>query len=425
MKSKIVLPLIAVTAFLSVAFNHTANAAGFQLKEQSAGGQGVSFAGSTAKALDPSTIFFNPAGMTRLKGNQADASVSYIAPHAKFNFESQTGTAGIMTRRDVDGGKAAFVPAAYGVWDYQDDLKFGISLNVPFGLSTEYDKNWIGGQYNRKSAIETIAVTPSVAYKVNDVLSIGGGVTVQHVSGELTRTATTTVGGDVKLSASDVGVGYTLGTLYEYSDAGRIGLSYRSRIKHRLDGDVNVTGSAVPAINTSYDAYADITLPDILSAGWYHQVDDKWAVMSDVAWTNWSVWKQLDVQRKATGALASSTEYHFSDTYFVSLGASYQYSDTIKLQTGIAMDQGAANDTYRNAGIPDSDRRWLSFGVEYKPSDTLTARIGVSHIWGKDAYVNENDPSKLHVIGANTGSAYSGSFDTSVDIINIGVTMNF
>lgn len=425
MKSKIVLPLIAVTAFSSVAFSQTAHAAGFQLKEQSADGQGVSFAGSTAKALDPSTIFFNPAGMTRLKGNQAEASVSYIAPHFKFNFESQTGTPGPMTRKDVDGGTAAFVPAAYGVWDYQEDLKFGISVNVPFGLSTEYDKNWIGGQYSRKSAIESIAVTPSVAYKVNDQLSIGGGITVQRVAGELTRTATTLIGGDVKLTANDVGFGYTLGSMYEYSDAGRVGISYRSRIKHRLDGDVKITGSAGGAIDTAYDAYADITLPDVLSVGWYHRVDDKWAVMSDVAWTNWSVWKQLDVQNKATSAVTSSTEYHFSDTYFASLGASYQYSDTIKLQSGIAFDQGAANDTYRNAGMPDSDRRWLSFGVEYKPSDTLTARIGVSHIWGKDAYVNENDPSKLDLLGPGTGTAYSGSFDTSVDIINIGVTMDF
>lgn len=423
MKSRIVLPLLAVTAFSTVFLNQSAQAAGFQLKEQSADGQGVSFAGSTAKALDPSTIFFNPAGMTRLKGNQAEASVSYIAPHFKFNFESQSGTVGPFTRKDVDGGKAAFVPAAYGVWDYQEDLKFGVSVNVPFGLSTEYDKNWTGGQYNRKSAIESIAVTPSVAYRVNDQFSVGGGITVQHVTGELTRTATSVFGGDVKLAASDVGFGYTLGTLYEYSDAGRVGLSYRSRIKHRLDGDVNITGATNPAVNDSYDAYADVTLPDILSAGWYHQVDGKWAVMSDVAWTNWSVWKQLDVQRKSTGALASSTEYHFSDTYFASLGASYQYSDTVKLQAGVAFDKGAANDTYRNAGMPDSDRRWLSFGVEFKPAENMMARIGVSHIWGKDAYVSED--SKLNSPAAGLGTAYSGSFDASVDIINIGVTMDF
>ena len=391
-------------------------AAGFQLKEQSAEGQGNSFAGSTAKAYDASTIFFNPAGMTRLKGNKTDLNVSYIAPKAKFKLESNSGGGTRFTNTsEQDGGVGAFVPSMYGMWDYSPELKFGVSVNTPFGLSTQYDQDWVGGQYNRRSAIETITVTPSVAYKVNNNLSVGGGVAIEYISGELTRTAHTTLGGEVELNADDLAAGFTAGILYEFSDATRVGLSYRSRIKHKLEGHVKVQNASNNAVNNYYRAYADLTLPDVLSFGAYHQFDDKWSVMGDVAWTNWSVFKDLTVVDK-TGVNADSvTEYHWDDTYFTSLGVNYQYNDQWKLQTGVAFDTGAANDEYRNAGIPDSDRFWMSVGSEYKFDETFSARIGYSHIIGDDAKVSET----------GKGSSYSGTFETGVNIVTVGLNVSF
>lgn len=413
------LATVAATAVL-IAGTQYGHAAGFQLKEQSAEGQGNSFAGSTAKAYDPSTIFYNPAGMSRLEGHSFQINGSIIAPEADFQHESSNRQVGTLFNETEDnGGVTALVPSMYGVYDLNEQVKLGLSLNVPFGLSTKYKEDWVGAQYNLKSEIETITATPSVSYEFAPGMSIGGGVQIQHTSGVLTRKASPQVGGDVELSADDFGYGFTLGGLYEYSDKGRIGLNWRSQVKHTLDGHVKISGSTGGAADNYYEATADLTTPDVVSLGWYHEVNDKWAVMSDIAWTNWSVFNELRVVDK-TGANADSvTEYKWDDTMFYSFGVNHQYSDQVKLQTGVAYDTGAASDEYRTAGIPDSDRYWLSVGVEYKQTDDITWNAGYSHLWGEDGKVTEDTKA------TGAGSSYSGTFESSVNILTVGLTVSF
>jgi long-chain fatty acid transport protein len=395
------------------------HAAGSQLKEQSAEGQGNSFAGSTAKAYDASTIFFNPAGMSRLEGNQFQANASLIMPSAEYEHESSSRAGGTLFNDTNDnGGVTAVVPSLYGVYEVNDKMKVGVSINTPFGLSTDYKDDWVGAQYNLLSKIETITTTPSLSYQINPQLSFGVGLQIQYLGGELTRKASPVVGGDVELQADDMGVGATFGMLYQYSEGGRVGVNYRSQVNHTLDGHVKISNSTGGAADTYYRAQADLTTPDIISIGWYHELDDKWAVMSDIAWTNWSVFKELRVEDKAGVRADSVTTYEWEDTMFYSLGVNYQYNDQLKLQTGVAYDEGAANDEHRTAGIPDSDRYWLSVGAEYKVSDSIKWNIGYSHLWGDDAKVTEDSR-------AATGSGYAGTFENHVDIVTVGMNISF
>jgi len=390
------------------------HAAGFQLKEQSAEGQGNSFAGSTAKAYDASTIFFNPAGMSELEGNQLQTNFTVIAPDAPYEHGSLTGVTGVLEGGNTNGGTNALVPSVYTVYDLNEDVKLGLSVNTPFGLSTEYNSGWAGAEYNMLSEIATITATPSVSYKVNDQLSIGVGVQMQYLEGRLTRQASPLANNSlVDLEASDFAFGGVVGVLYKYSDKGRIGFNYRSQVQHTLEGSVKISGAG--GANDYYHAHADLTTPDVISLGWYHELNDKWAVMSDIAWTNWSVFDKLDVVRDSTGATTSTTEYHWDDTMFYSLGLNYQYDEQVKLQTGIAYDEGAANDQYRTAGIPDTNRYWISFGAEYKASDMLTWNMGYSYLYGEDAKVTETSKN----------SDFSGTFEPSVHILSVGLSVSF
>ncbi len=133
---------------------------------------------AAASAEDASTVFFNPAGMSRLSGNQVVVAAHAITPSAKFTDSSGVASGG-------DAGGTAIVPNAYFTMEAKPGLKFGLGVNAPFGLQTEYDSNWAGRNQAIKSKIETINVNPSVAYQVNDALSVGGGVDYQHISGEL------------------------------------------------------------------------------------------------------------------------------------------------------------------------------------------------------------------------------------------------
>ena len=410
-------PFICVcTVALSLGLPITLQAAGFQLKEQSAEGQGNSFAGQTAKALDPSTVFYNPAGMTRLQGTQFEGNLVYIAPSAEYQHDSNSTAGTPFTNTQQNGGIDAVVPSLFAVWgNDQDKLKFGLAVTAPFGLSTQYDANWVGANANVKSEIKSLNIAPAVAYQLTEQLSLGASLQIEKVEGTLTRqvttglnTATTSV-----IEADDIDWGYGLGLLYEYSDHGRIGINYRSQIKHQIEGTVKVIG-----INTQ-NAETSITLPAVASVGWYQQLNNKWSLLADLAWTDWSQFDQLVINNSSTGANISTIDYFWKDTLFAAIGANYQYSDKLQLKFGFAYDEGAANDKYRSAGIPDADRQWASVGAAYQVTPETRFNIGYSHLFAKQASVSDSRTS------AAVPTSYSGNFDSKVDILSLGLVMTF
>lgn len=422
--------LYATAALLFVVSD--AYASGFQLKEQGAAMQGLSFAGATAKADDLSTLFFNPAGMTRLKGNQAEANLSLIAPSAKFKIDDVTGVGpgGIFGPSAADGaggdaGKAAVVPAIYGMWDLRPDLKFGLSINTPFGLATEYKDGWVGRYYALESELMTVNISPLLAYKVNDKLSIGGGLQVEYAEAKLTKAvnvaaATATPGtpdGKVQLEGDNIGYGFSLGALYEFDEDTRAGISYRSRVNHKLKGDLTFTNTPAAAAFADAAAQAGISMPDVLSVGVYHGLNDKWAVMADASWTNWSLFQDLTVTNTSDGTVRESVEEKWNDSYFVSVGTEYKPNDKQVWQFGIAFDQSPVSTEFRTFRIPDNNRFWISVGYGQKLDEKSEIRVGYSHIFANTANVTEDS--------AASGGSVSGHYSANVNILSVGYRRRF
>src|SRR5258706_1975214 len=158
-------------------------AAGFALTEQKASGLGNAYAGQAAAAEDASTIYFNPAGMSRLPGKNVVFVGNLIKPSATFNNTGSTPAvstvlgAGPFAQNGTggDGGDLAFIPNFYLSWQLDPQWHVGIGVGVPFGLKTNYDSDWMGRVHAIKSEIKTINVNPSVAFKGNDAFSVGAG----------------------------------------------------------------------------------------------------------------------------------------------------------------------------------------------------------------------------------------------------------
>src|SRR6202040_3791355 len=177
------------SAVLSLAAGHAGVAYGsaFALQEQSGSGWGNAFAGGAAAAEDAATIFTNPAGMSRLTNMQVVGAGSLICLQAKFSdngslpaaFQTLGGNGG-------DAGSCNVVPALYLAAPINSQWSVGIGANVPFGLKTEYDSDWIGRFQAVKSKIETINVNPAVSFKASDMVTIGGGANYQHIKAGLT-----------------------------------------------------------------------------------------------------------------------------------------------------------------------------------------------------------------------------------------------
>ncbi len=402
---------VAGIALLAVA--STAGAAGFQLREQSAEGVGNSFAGSAAKAYDPSTVWYNPAGMTLLQGHQIAGSSAWIAPQARF---SGTGTSvgnAANTNGGGDGIADALMGAMYGVYSYDKNLKFGLAVTSPFGLRTKYPTDWAGRYFGIESSITNIQFNPNVAYRINNNLSIGAGLDVSWLEATLSgafnqKLTGGTVDALLTNKGNAFGFGANAGLLYEFSPTSRVGLTYRTAIHHTLSGDVTNTGSgAFLAAKPSGSIRAAVTLPQQAGVSFYHEIDPKWAVMADAQWTGWSSMKDITIDY-ANGSQVNATQEHWRDTWFFSVGANYKMVPGHTLHLGAAYDQGVVRSAdLRTPRLPDSDRFWLSTGYTWDINKNVQWNLGYAHIFVKEADTNLNDATYHNTLVGN----YTGSVD--------------
>ncbi len=438
----------------------SAMASGFALIEQSASGLGNAFAGGAAATDDASVQFYNPAALTEIKGTRASAAGHYIMPSAKMsNASARVVTLGNIpyTGSTGDGGVNGFVPNFYYTRDLDSQLKFGFAVNVPFGLSTEYDAGWIGRYHALKSAVEAINLNPSLALKVNDRLSLGAGVSAQYFSAELTSAvdsgsicyaqvlkaggnpavscapANLTPGNQAvdsyaKIEGNDWGYGFNLGLLYKPMDAMRIGVAYRSSIKQNLSGDATFTRSAAfnafltgagSSAFTNTAVTAAIDLPASLSLSMLHVLSPQLELMGDISWTQWSKFQELRIVYANPAQSDSVTTENWKDTMRYALGLSYQLNDTIKLRTGLAYDEAPVPDAqHRTPRIPDNNRTWIAFGMNYSHSERLSFDAGYAHLFVKDSTVNNTTEAAV----ANN---LQGTYENSVDILSVQMNYRF
>lgn len=418
--------LLSAALFAAPIVSH---AAGFALIEQSASGLGNAYAGAAASAEDASTIFFNPAGMTYIEGTQIVGALHIIKLSADFNNDGSTPATNVLpgptiiTRSGGEGGNlggVAFVPNLYYKRDISEALKFGFGINAPFGLKTEYDKDWIGRFQGIKSDLKTVNLNPSLAFKVNDQLSLGFGLNAMWIQAELTSAVNLiTSERTSKVKGDDWGFGYNLGAIYQVTPDTRLGLAFRSKIDQHLKGDVRFSVPTGPTPNS--DVMADVTLPETLSLSAFSRLNSEWDLLADVTWTRWSRFRELAVYRE-NGALLTSTTENWDNTLRYSLGANYHYSDTIKLRAGIAYDEEAISDRYRTVRIPGNDRTWLSFGAAWNATPNTKLDIGYAHLFVKEPTIDDNQTATTPV---PSKGRIRGDYDGSVDILSVQLTHNF
>ena len=441
---------LAVAGALAVVYSQ-AHASGFALMEQNASGLGNAFAGAAAVAEDASTIFYNAAGLSFLpKGSNFAIGAEYIDLSTKFHDSGSVAATGRpLGTEGGDAGKGAAIPSVYFAHDVAPNIKVGIGVNAPFGLKTEYSSDWIGRFHGLKSEVKTININPSVAFKVNDAVSIGGGLNWQRIDAELTKAVNYSflasagglpgvpvlTEGSNKIEGDDTAWGYNLGVLFKLGPQTDVGISYRSKMSYKLSGDVHFFGRpaavqaalAVPAVfNQAGDSNvtADLTLPDTLSFAVKHDINQSWQVLADVTRTGWSSLDSLRVIR-TNGALLEETPFSWRNTWRAGLGVNYRVNQPWTLRFGVAYDQTPTKDEFRTPRIPDQNRTWLAIGAQYKVSQAGAIDFGYAHLFVRDATVNLSGPPALTAPLVAGRGALRGSFDNSVDILAIQYRHNF
>jgi long-chain fatty acid transport protein len=455
-----------------------AQGSAFAINEISGSGLGNAYAGGAAAAEDASTVWSNPAGMVRIPTMQAVAALHIVTPSIKFNDNGSV--AAFNQPLGDDGGDAGthnYIPNMYFSTPITKELFFGLGVNAPYGLVTHYGSGFIGRYQGIESDLKTVNVQPALAWKIDDAWSVGFGINWQRVEATLTQStnysaamaagaqaaaaagaipaaliqpiiaATPGLDGSGKIDGEDSAWGWNIGVLWNLDAKQRIGVHYRSSMKYNIDGNVSFSNpippvpSTVPAqlapvvasiansVNTSPTSplqnggvTLDIELPASVNVSYFGAIDDKWDIMADVKWTGWSSIPRFTVVR-TNGVVLRDEEWNYEDSWRLSAGANYRYSDQWMFRGGIAWDQTPTNDTHRSVRLPDSDRVWLSAGAQYKWDKNWKFDVGFTYIVASSPNVLQYPDPTLASI-AQYGLV-KGDYDASVTILSGQLTYSF
>lgn len=441
-----------------------ARAAGFQLNETSAAGLGNAYAGGAAVAEDASTLWSNPAGLSRLGQRQVAGVLHLITPSIRFrNDASVAAVAQTLGGNGGDAGGLNVVPNLYLAVPVNRDLVLGLGVNAPWGLVTDYDRGWAGRFQADKSDIATLNVNPGLSFKLSNSLALGAGLNWQRMLAEFSNDvnysaallaaarangiaagsatfnaiAAATAGQTAHaiIKGSDNAWGWNLGVLWVPNKDQRLGLSYRSAITYHIDGrarfsnpDVAVAGPLGPTVAAlangvnalaTFDTgvRADVKLPPIANASYVHQLSPAWDLLVDLQWTGWSTIESLRFVR-SDGTLLQETPEHFKDSWKLAVGANWRLGGPWTLKGGVARDQTPVRDRFRTPRLPDGDRTWLGAGLQYQAGRELRLDLGAAYIWVKKTRLHDDQ-------SASAAGVLDGHYKSHTTVLSGQATWSF
>lgn len=428
---------------VSVAAASSAYSAGFALNDHSATASGTALAGAAASNADISFSFWNPALFVNAKETTVFVSGAYVMPSMDVSLTSATDAtpAAAGGPKDLSGDgvsndsvDSTLVPALYFAKPISDKTVAGVSLNVPYGLSGNDDQDWAGRFHATETAVQDIALSFSLAHRVNDWASVGASVQLHEAEIVLesavgSSTAATGGEGIGRIEASDTAVGYSFGVLLEPKKGTRVGLGYRSEVEFDFEGDVKYTDvsttlNTVLQSNYGYQLVnADVTdsikFPSLITLSLEQDLSNKLKLGLSAIRTGWSSMDGIDIDFDSNQPNSKLT-FGFEDQWMYSAGLTYIYSDKLILRTGVAMDNTPVTDEYRSARTPDGDRKWLSLGGTYSLNDMTSLTFAYTHVMIDDVSVSRDGTGE----DASRGTL-EADYESSANVFSVAMNMAF
>lgn len=421
-----------------------AAASGFQIKENSAKALGRAYAGLETAGDDTSVVVNNPAAMSDLSGILIQADVTAIGVNTQFHGSGTDAFGLPLSGGDGgNGGDITPVPALYFSAPISDAWRFGLAVNAPFGLKTEYDRDWVGRYQAIKSQVTSLDITGSLSWQINPQFALGASVIAQRTSVDLSNAVdfgAIIAGGQIaagqppsvlpqsadgfaRVQGHDWSYGGQVGVEFKPTTQDRIALDYRSKITHTINGDATfqlppiaqlVFGGTPLFQNTS--ATGQIATPATASLSYWHQGSGQVSFGAELGWTGWREFKQLRVDFGNPAQPPTIEAENWRNTYFGSVGMDYKLSQQWTLRGGVAFDQTPTRDETRSPRIPDGSRRWLAVGVGYTPMQNVEFNIGYAHLFVDNGNINDLSQTGDHLVG---------SFDNSGNLLSVSGEYRF
>ena len=451
-----------------------ASASGFQIRENSIKSLGRAFSGTTTAQNDATVVTTNPAAMVNIDRTTVSTNVSLIDLNGDFTgtaiagapFAAHPNPAIKALARPVVGGNGGDpgdvtpVPSFAAVMPLHgalENMTVGFGVNAPYGLKTEWEKDW-AGRYNAvTSDVKVIDATLSAAWKVNDEFSLGASLILQHadvtltnaldlgtaVCSQLAAGAGTAQGlqafsqlclaptapygpgkndGFFSVSGKDNALGYSLGMQWKPNEKLSFGYAYKSEIDHELEGDVEFTVPAnvmaLPGMSTRFASGkggAKLTTPSTHTFSAQYHITPTARVMGEYQRTGWSSLRSIDIARD-NGTSIGNEAFNWSDSNLYSIGGEVDLSPAFTLRAGIGRDETPTHDSHRSPRLPDNDRTLLSIGATWNVNDRMSLDL---------AYMRVNQKDSPLYATSSTGTLFSGKVEGGANILGIGGQIKF
>ena len=401
------------------------HAGGLYLYELGTPDVGAAGAGWAARAQDAATVFTNPAGMTRLNKSELLVGIQPLYLQAEFSPDSNTTTSG------PDGDASTWLPAGglYYVHNLMPKLKIGLSTVGYFGLGLEYENDWVGRYYIQEIKLQALGIQPALAYQVTDWLSFGAGVVALY--GVLDqKAAVNNIGpnqddGKLKIEDDDWTYQVNLGVLVEPRKGTRFGLTYLSEgdLEFKDKPDFSNLGPGLEAILRAQgllDAEIEVefTMPQAVMLSGYHELNDRWVIMGNLGWQDWSEFGKVGVTLTSQDASKLTVDRNYKDTWHVAVGGQYRVADPWLLTAGVAYDSSMVDDDDRTPDLPLGEQWRFGLGASYDWSENLALGLGYTFLWSGDLDMDVNR-------GPLAGRV-SGTYEnTSMNFINFYLNWKF
>ncbi|MGV4039002.1 OmpP1/FadL family transporter [Citrobacter portucalensis] len=344
-------------------------------------------AGQAARAQDASTIVTNPAGMTRLPDHMFTGGLQAMDGDVSYTLEDETG-------RKSPGDIMRFFPnaSAFYAQKVNDDLYAGIGLYGNYGLGIDFG-NWSGDRLIKKSTMVAMTLSPSLAYKLSDRVSVGGSVNVNYGFLSLTRNVD---GNDEKEKDHDWAMSYRLGLLMELTDQTRAGISWTSKTEYDFDIDGKARFPILPNVEYDLPISAQVRAPQQIMLSLVHDINKQWSVMGDLGWQDWS---QFGAPQITVVGQEVDKSSRLKDSWHTALGVQFRPTEQCRLNAGVAFDSTVYNSQSDVAlTLPTGDEWRFATGAQYQITPQSNIGAAVSYLHMQSSHVQ-------------SPSIYQGSYD--------------
>lgn len=392
---------------------------------------GLASAGYAARAQDASTVFTNPAGMTRLDGSQATVGAQVL--YGDVGFTVGSGTAPALGTGD-GGMPIGWFPGggAYFSYSVSPDLKLGFAATGNFGLALKYDSDWVGRYYVQEGTLIGMSLLPSIAYRVSPQLSLGASVNATYgkLRTQLAVNNITGPDGQLVLDSHEWGYGANLGILYEPTTATRFGLTWNSQVKLDFSAPTEFSGLARGIetvlhrrglLNTTLDL--GINVPQGVNGSVFHQINDRWGLLGSVGWQQWSKFGYVEVVVNSNDPQSLTANLDFKDTWHVAAGAQYRMDALLRLDFGVAYDSAFQDGSNVSPMLPANAAWRFGVGAQKQESKTFSWGLAAEYAYGGTLDVNTRSAAPVALGGR--GDLVGSYNDTGVVFLSANFSWKF